>query len=339
MEKGIKDKLLEHILTKKEVKIGDLTHLTGFSRAYLNRILRELVNEKKVMRLGHTNKVRYVPFSEEKLRKENLIWKKHLHNQKLDEDAIFKDVKNSGFFHDVPDRTVQVLEYAFTEMLNNAIEHSGSRNIFVSFENDNENMRFMVKDAGVGVFNKIAKSRHLKNEYEAIQDLLKGKQTTAREFHSGEGIFFTSRIADVFSLSSEKTELLIDNNIDDIFVRPRRRIQGTEVRFVVKLTTAKKLSDIFRHFSDIEHGFTKTEIKVKLYALDTSFISRSQARRLLAGLNDFKEIILDFDQVETIGQGFADEIFRAFLLAHPDKKISYINTIPEVEFMIKRASR
>lgn len=332
-----KENILKYIIGKKETKISDLIQLTGFSRAYLNRILRDLIANKKIMRLGRTNQVRYVLYNEKILQTEDDIWRKQLQNHKLNEDEVFKDVKyNSHFFSDVPEQTVSILEYAFTEMLNNAIEHSGSHKITVEFKKDADIIQFIVGDFGIGVFNKMMKSRNLKDEHEAIQDLLKGKQTTAREFHSGEGIFFTSKVADIFSLLSEKTELIMDNTINDIFVRACGHKKGTKVTFKININTKKKLSNIFKHFSSVEHGFTKTEIKVRLYTLDTSFISRSQARRLLAGLNDFHEIILDFDKVEMIGQGFADEIFRTYLNSHPNKKIRYINANPEVEFMIKR---
>ena len=70
--------------------------------------------------------------------------------------------------------------------------------------------------------------------------------------------------------------------------------------------------------------------------MGTVYISRSQARRLLAGLNKFKSIILDFDKVPTIGQSFADEIFRVFLSDNPEIKIQAVNTNKAVQFMIDR---
>jgi len=68
---------------------------------------------------------------------------------------------------------------------------------------------------------------------------------------------------------------------------------------------------------------------------DTNFVSRSQARRLLSGFNRFTNIILDFDGVRSIQQGFADEIFRVFLSDHPHITIDYINTNEQIENMIK----
>ncbi|MFH0834705.1 MAG: STAS-like domain-containing protein, partial [Patescibacteria group bacterium] len=68
-------------------------------------------------------------------------------------------------------------------------------------------------------------------------------------------------------------------------------------------------------------------------------ISRSQARRVLAGLEKFKVIVFDFDKVPMIGQAFADEIFRVFHDKHPQIRLETANMNEGVEFMIKRAKR
>jgi hypothetical protein len=177
---------------------------------------------------------------------------------------------------------------------------------------------------------------HLKSELEAIQDIFKGKQTTMPATHSGQGIFFTSKTADQFAIISGSTQVLVDTVIPDMFIRPHRLHRGTEIRFLISLTTEKKLSAIFHEFSNEEYEFDRTKILVHLFTMDTSFVSRSQARRLLVGLEGFKRITLDFDKVSDIGQGFADEIFRVFRSRHPEIQIMYVNVNPTVDFMIKR---
>lgn len=52
---------------------------------------------------------------------------------------------------------------------------------------------------------------------------------------------------------------------------------------------------------------------------------------------NFKVLVLDFDKVPTIGQAFADEIFRVFTAKHPGVEIRCVNMNENVEFMIKRA--
>lgn len=85
--------------------------------------------------------------------------------------------------------------------------------------------------------------------------------------------------------------------------------------------------------------FSKTDIIVKLVETgEEHFISRSQAKRLLRGLERFKSIMLDFKGVEAVGQGFVDEVFRVFTRQHPHLTIQYCNAIPDVEFMIRRGN-
>jgi anti-sigma regulatory factor (Ser/Thr protein kinase) len=260
-----------------------------------------------------------------------------LSNKRLQEDVIFKRVQQEFLTSlKLPKETLTILEYAFSEMLNNAIEHSSATRIQVAFGRGKSNIYFRVADNGVGIFNNVMGKRRLKNELEAIQDIFKGKQTTMPATHSGQGIFFTSKTADYFTIISGSTEVDVVNTIPDMFIKPHRLRRGTEIGFSISLHTPTKLAAIFHEFSNEEYEFDRTKILVHLFTMDTSFVSRSQARRLLVGLEEFKKITLDFNKVSDVGQGFADEIFRVFKTRHPEIQILYVNTNPTVEFMIKR---
>ena len=76
---------------------------------------------------------------------------------------------------------------------------------------------------------------------------------------------------------------------------------------------------------------------IKLFAFGTSFVSRSEAKRLTQGLDRFRHVILDFQGVTLVGQGFADEIFRVWSRAHPQIELKAENMIPPVAFMVERA--
>jgi hypothetical protein len=77
-------------------------------------------------------------------------------------------------------------------------------------------------------------------------------------------------------------------------------------------------------------------IKLAKYEKE-QLLSRSQARRVLARFERFEEVLLDFSDVEMIGQAFADEIFRVYQREHPDIRIIPISASPAVESMIARA--
>jgi anti-sigma regulatory factor (Ser/Thr protein kinase)/transposase len=338
----IKKLIIEMLEKKGEVRSADIIKMSGFSRAYVNRFFRKLREEGVLVRIGKANKTRYIPASKELIEKEKKSIQeiyRILKNKDLNEDEVLNRIrKSTGIFHGISDNVSKIFEYAFTEMLNNAIEHSRSEKIEVLVKRRMNNIFFEVKDRGIGIFNNIMKEKHLEGILDAIQELLKGKQTTQPAFHSGEGIFFTSRVGDILTIESSKKKIIFDNLIEDIFLKnSSRKCKGTRVIFSISLESRRDISDVFRKYTDDSFVFSKTEVTIKMYAKDASYVSRSQARRLLSGLEKFKTIILDFKGIDTVGQGFADEIFHVWSRKHSDKNIKTKNAVENVMFMIKRA--
>ena len=331
--------ILNTIKKQSQVTTADIVGRTKLSRAYVHRSLKVLVDEGVIVLMGKANQARYVLSS----KKSTSITKplrvhRILLNKDLAEDMVLKQIKaESAIFHGVAKNVSGMVDYAFTEMLNNAIEHSLSEKIDVVIMKTTTEIRFTVTDHGVGIFNNIRDTKHLKTIMEAIQDLLKGKETTAPDAHSGEGIFFTSKVADVLSMKSFEKKLVFDNVGQDVFIKDVQPVKGTRVDFVLALDSPKKLSDIFNQYTDDSFQFSKTGVKVKLYHQNVEYISRSQARRILAGLEKFKTIEIDFKDMKTIGQAFADEIFRVWQAGHKDVRFIIQNANENVMLMIKRA--
>lgn len=337
----IKSLILRRLTKSGEIKASNLTKEIGFSRAYINRFLRELRANGKIILLGKANQARYVLSSKIRARQARqsiLSSRKNLKNKNLSEDQILNSVKKeTGIFLNLPRNVAKILDYSFTEMLNNAIEHSGSKKIKINFWRDKNNVNFEVIDKGIGIFKNIMRKKNLKNELEAIQDLTKGKQTTAPKAHTGEGIFFTSKSADEFIVCGSDKKLIFNNIINDIFVKDVKKIFGTKVKFLIHTRSSRNLGDIFSAYSGDAFEFSKTRVVVKLFKIDTDYISRSQGRRVMSGLDKFKEILLDFKGVETVGQGFADEVFRVWKINNSKIEVKYVNANENIEFMIKRA--
>lgn len=339
----IKKIILEKIENQGSVKTSEIQKETGYSRAYINRFMQGLEQEGKIVRVGKANRARYVAAEKEEIKQAKKQIKDirlSLENERLSEDTVLDKIKReTGIFIDLRDNLNEVLTYAFTEMLNNAIEHSESKEIDVYMERSEEEVKFEIEDYGIGIFKNIRKKRDLNNDLEAIQDLLKGKQTTAPRKHSGEGIFFTSKVADVLTLRGIDKKLVFNNLVDDVFIHDTKKAaSGTKVVFSISLDSERDLTQIFRQYTGKGFDFSKTKVRVNLYQAGVDFISRSQARRIITGLSDFEKIILDFDKVETVGQGFADEIFRVWQNRHPEIDIEAVNTNENIEFMIKRSS-
>ena len=329
---------------KKKIKSADVVALFGVSRQYAIALISVLISKGKLIKVGSTNAAYYVlPESADEKGIFPTKITKRLKNDKLQEHEIYTDIQAHyppiGF---LSENIKSVLNYSFSEMVNNAIEHSKSKYIEVEVSIKNRKLNFVVNDFGIVVFRNVMREKKLKTEIEAMQDLLKGKTTTMPKSHSGQGIFFTSKAGDVFILESYGYRLVINNKTHEVFYKVLPAFKrGTKVRFSIDTASNRHLSDIFRKFSvGTDFAFNKTEIKVKLYSSgDGVHISRSQARRILHGLEKFDSIILDFDNVPMVGQAFADEIFRVFKEKHPRIEIQPINMDDAVRFMIERVGK
>lgn len=340
----IKDLILRRLKANKQVTSADIIRATGFSREYIGRFLRLLQNEGKIVLVGKANQARYVAAQPGKInaaRRQIMKKKLVLHNKGLSEDTVLERLKReTGIWLGLPVNVAAILDYGFTEMLNNAIEHSRSKVITMEIQRDASRVVFEVADQGVGIFNNIRRQRKLHSTEEAIEDLMKGKQTTMPEAHSGEGIFFSSKVADILLIQSENTKLEFNNIIGDIFVKSRTsRLKGTRVIFSLSIRSKKVLSEVFRQYSDDTFAFSKTKVTVRMFVAKDGYISRSQARRLVSGMDKFKTIVLDFKDVATVGQAFSDEVFRVFKQQHPKITITPINMNTAVKFMVERARK
>lgn len=100
------------------------------------------------------------------------------------------------------------------------------------------------------------------------------------------------------------------------------------------------MKDVLDHYTATQddYGFAKTSVLVNLARTGREqLISRSQARRLLARFEQFRELTLDFTGVDLIGPAFADEIFRVFTGQNPGYRVTWVNANASVERMIKKA--
>lgn len=240
----------------------------------------------------------------------------------------------------LPENVLEIWSYGFTEMFNNARDHSGGSSILVAIRKTAVTTEMAISDNGIGIFRKIQAAHNLLDERHAIFELAKGKLTTDPEHHSGEGIFFTSRAFDGFDILSGGVYFGHEFDDDENWLIERQEARpGTTIFLKLGNHTARTLEKIFDQYSDEEtYGFSTTVVPVKLaqYGNDR-LISRSQAKRVLARVELFQKVILDFDKVPTIGQAFADEVFRVFAKEHPRVQLIPIHANSEVTRMITRA--
>lgn len=236
--------------------------------------------------------------------------------------------------------------YAFGEMMNNAIEHSGATRVICKIRTSYLYTDIILADNGRGIFKQI--QDYIKRETgeeistsDIIMELYKGKLTIAKNLHFGEGIFFVSKMLDYFAICSDKQVFSrgVDENdkgLQNYLKSYANRINGygTTVWMELSNHTERNMQEVFDAFLTEESGLTKTTIPIREICRAGYPVSRSLARQLVYRMEEFKDIILDFSGVPMIGQGFAHEVFVVFQNKYPDVHISAIHTNENVKKMI-----
>lgn len=331
-----KDLLTSFILNNIEDHPKDIIAFTtdefNVSRQTVYRHVKELVamdiietsGEKRIREYRLKNNVTILEFDIDGSWDEESVWQQQVR----------------CLVENLPPNVLDICHYGITEMINNVIDHSDATIMTVMIILNPVKAIFTIRDNGVGIFTKIQKYLNLSNKSHSILELAKGKMTSAPEQHTGEGIFFSSRVFDQFIIQSE--DLIYANILNTDILLPDREssIEGTLVNMTISKTSETTIKNVFGQFTpgidNDDFGFKKTIVPVKLLQYEgDSLISRSQAKRLISRFDHFLEVVLDFNGVNFIGQAFADEIFRVFCNKFPDTQLHTINTNKDIENMIK----
>jgi len=330
-----KSKILSYIESQGFATSKQLCDFLSISRQALNKHIHELINNENIVKSGTTRAAKYYPFE---ATSRPLKFKKTLRLANLDESQVYEEIATIlNLRSSLTTDQETIINYAFTEMLNNAIDHSKAEKCDIALSVGAARIEFEIRDRGIGIFDSIASKFSLSDEHAAMIELIKGKTTTMPEAHSGEGIFFSSRAADRFTLRSHHIQLNWDRLKNDIFASQPRHLKGTWVKFSLNRSSRTKLESVFAEYAPeaFDYQFSKTTVFIKL--LKPQYISRSEAKRLVVNLDKFREVELDFKDVKILGQGFADEVFRVFSKQHPEVIFKTTNANAVIQAMINHA--
>lgn len=308
---------------------GELARALGVTRQAIHSHLARMLRDGDVQRRGAGRGTLYSGTT---------TFRRRWRMGEADEDEVWRLVRAEVVcLTDLPAPADSILRYGVTEMVNNAIDHSLGSSFEVAVWCGDDDASIDVVDDGIGAFANVQRQRGLPDTFAAVQELSKGKVTTAPSHHSGEGIFFTSKAVDVFELESSGLRWIVDNLRGDEAVGESERHVGTRVRLELSRDTSRSLADVLGEYTNAETlVFDKTRTVVTLFQSGDSFVSRSEAKRLGTRLDQFTEIVVDFQGVREVGQGFVDELFRVWQRDHPEVRLLPVNMSPAVEHMVRR---
>lgn len=264
---------------------------------------------------------------------QNFTYALRRENGDLDSDTYAYNHILSKHIKDLPSNVKEIWEYAFSEMINNVMDHSFAEYVDLIIRQNYMNTTVYISDDGIGIFEKIKEHFKFDTLDDAISELFKGKLTTDSYNHSGEGIFFSSRLMDEFFIVSSG-KIFTHNKYDNsmIFDLIDLDVKGTCVIMSLSNYTNKRSIEVFDLYSNEDGGFDKTKIPLK-NIFDTSPVSRSQAKRISNRLEKFREVVIDFQDVEWMGQGFAHQLFVIFAKEHSNTTLIPVNMNEDVTKM------
>jgi len=328
---AIRRHLIDVVRSGRADLVADAGERFGISRQAVHRHLAHLVRERFLEATGTTRGRTYRLGPNRQQTGTYVLGA-------IAEDRVY--ASDFAYIVDGLRKNVQdIWHYGFTEMLNNAIDHSGGSEVEIRAERTAVRLILGLRDDGVGIFVRIARLMNLGDPREAILELSKGKLTTDPDNHTGEGIFFTSRVFDLFAILSG--DLIFQHTReepDDAMFHAKRDFGGTSVLMRLSPTSERTLASVFNEYTDAETlDFSKTIVPVRLALYEgVQLVSRSQAKRIMNRVERFRNVVLNFEGVDTVGRSFVDEIFRVFTRNHPEVAITPINMSPEVQKEVGR---
>lgn len=324
-KRNIEFYLLEKIKQKKSGLSKAVAEAFNINQATVHGYINELVQEGIIER---TKRGEY-----------ELIKKEYVYNLSraagdLDWDTLAYDICLDEHIRDLPQNVQDIWAYSFSEMVNNVMDHSMAEHLKVIVTQNYLETKTALIDDGVGIFEKIRSHFGFRTLDDAIQELFKGKLTTDTKNHSGEGIFFSSKLMDTFFIFSDgkvfTTNRYEESQISDSLTAGK----GTAIVMSLSNYSMKQAKDIFDLYASVDRGFTRTRVPLK-NMFESAPISRSQAKRVCNRLDQFEEVEFDFDEIPWMGQGFAHQIFVVFQNEHPAVKLIPLHMNETVEKMYR----
>ena len=308
--------------------VGEITARTGLSRASAHKAIKRLVDAQWLASDGTPRRPRHRPGALRQVGQRYTL-------AGLQEDLPWS--RDFAPYFTLPAQVARMAQHAFTELLNNAIDHSEGTSVAVSMRQTPSHVQLLVSDDGRGLFDKINEAFDIADPALAVLELSKGKLTSQPDRHTGRGLYFSSKLADVFDLQANATAYQQRgwDHTSSLRDRPGRR--GTSVFIGIALDTRRTLDEVLRaHSLDGEgYGFERTVVPMRLLATQSAGLeSRAQARRAALRLQQFRRAEMDFDGIADIGHGFADELFRVFKREYPGVELVPVNMAPRVAALV-----
>ena len=252
----------------------ELAARTGASRRTARRVLARLVEMNWLVRSGSPRRPHWEPGAMRQVVQRYAL-------AGLEEDTAWSLDFAACFA--LPHELRRLVQHTFCELVNNAIDHSGGTQLTVSLRQTGTQVQLLVSDNGLGLFQQIAQTFAIASPALAMLELSKGKLTSQPQRHTGQGLFFASRLADVFDLRANGAAFQ-QRGWDAQGWHPQRGLPnpGTSAYAAFALDTPRTVDAVRRVWSldGVGVDFERTSVPLQLATSEREGLeSRAQARR------------------------------------------------------------
>jgi predicted transcriptional regulator len=332
----IRSFIIENLANHPKDIVATTAQNFDVTRMTVHRHLNRLLKDKKIVKTGTTKGASY--FLKTSLDK-TLIFQIASETKA---DAVWDEYMKDSFSRLRPS-VREICRYGFIEIFNNASRYSEGKGIVVKAVWKKDSLEFSIIDDGRGIFQNVQKAMGLDDIRESVLHLAKGNFSTRPEEFGGRGLFLVAQLFDVFGLYSGGLFYCKDNLGDDWYLEKTKtaKPKGTRVSMAIRFDCRRTLKQVIAQYAsnpDAPTAIANTEILIKLSQMeDEPYISRAQAKRVLEGAEKFSRVVLDFQNVPTVGQAFVDEVFSEFPARYPDVVLETTHANEDVLFMIKNS--
>jgi anti-sigma regulatory factor (Ser/Thr protein kinase) len=247
----------------------------GISRRSALALLNKLVTAQWLAREGKSRHFSFVPGSLRQVVQRYAL-------AALQEDLPWQ--RDFAPHFSLPPAVACMAQHVFSELLNNVIDHSGGTHVVVSMRTTALHLQLLVSDDGCGVFERVQQSFGIGDPTIAMRELSKGKLTSAPDRHAGHGLFFTSRLADVFHLHANHRAFQYRGWDCDSW-HPTKAVarDGTSVYIAINLDTPRTLDQVLKAHNRSGEGYGLESTCVPLQLMtgpQTGVESRAQTKRM-----------------------------------------------------------
>jgi anti-sigma regulatory factor (Ser/Thr protein kinase) len=323
-------------LVRNSAEIARLTaERFGITRQAVGRHLTALVSDGILRAEGEARDRRYVLVDTKK------VWDLSV-EENPEGDVVWRELVRPELVS-VTENVAELCRRGFVEVYDNAIEHAGGTGVLVEIGESAGRVTLSITDNGVGLFEKLRLAFGLEDHLHALIELSKGRLTTDPDHHVGQGIFLAWRAFDQFWIGSGDVMLMHRDEMNYPINLKGLMKFGTRLSMSVRKNSDVEWRAIVERYTGAgrcDPLFSSTHVPLSLAKSGTDPLeTRSQARRILARLESFDEVMLDFEGIKEIGQAFADEIFRVFRSANPQVTLVPVNASEGVRQMISRSEK